>query len=159
LEFLQRLPEYRLVIAGHRATPYGALLERRVGELRLTQRVSLPGAISDAQRQWLYEACEALVFPSLSEGFGLPVLEAMQCGRPVFLSRLTSLPEVGGPLACYWDSFDPDAMAHVFRQGLAQFQADPGYARRLESRAAEFSWNHTARAFLRIYQEILGGTT
>lgn len=155
LDFMQLVPEYHLIIAGPKATPYGATLARRIAEQGLTDRVLLPGAISDAHRQWLYEECEALLFPSLAEGFGLPVLEAMQCGRPVFMSRLTSLPEVGGPWGCYWDSFEAEAMVQVFREGLARFHAEAGYSKKLRDHAARFSWTNTARGYLEAYEQVL----
>ena len=158
LDLVRRLPEFRLVIAGKKATDYGAFLERRVAELGLEGRVILPGEISDAERQWLYEACEAFLFPSLSEGFGLPVVEAMQCGRPVFLSRSTSLPEVGGPLSFYWDSYEPEAMLQVFQQGLRTFQRDPQYSQKLQQHAAQFSWTNAARGYLQVYEDVLAAT-
>jgi len=107
---LEQLPGMRLVIAGKKTTPYGEFLEREVVQRGLSGRVILQGEVSDGDRQWLYEHCEAFLFPSLTEGFGFPVLEAMQCGKPVFLSRRTSLPEVAGDLGFYFDGYEPAAV-------------------------------------------------
>jgi glycosyltransferase involved in cell wall biosynthesis len=112
----------------------------------------MTGQVSDGDRQWLYEQCEAFVFPSLTEGFGFPVLEAMQCGKPVFMSRRTSLPEVGGSLGFYWDSFGAEHMAAVFRAGMAAVAGMPGLAR---AHAAEFSWENAARGYLGVYRSVL----
>ncbi|MFM7804457.1 MAG: glycosyltransferase, partial [Verrucomicrobiota bacterium] len=119
LGMLAREPQWRLVIAGRTATPYGSFLADEIRRLSLDGRVVMPGEVSDGDRQWLYERCEAFLFPSLTEGFGFPVLEAMQCGRPVFAARRTSLPEIAGRHAGWWDSFDPGPMLAVVRDGLA----------------------------------------
>jgi glycosyltransferase involved in cell wall biosynthesis len=156
LDLVVQLPDVRLVIAGKKTTPYGEFLEREVSTRGLTGRVLLPGEVSDGDRQWLYEQCEAFLFPSLTEGFGFPVLEAMQCGRPVFVSRRTSLPEVAGNLGFYFDGYEPAALAAVYRDGLTRYQADPTFATRLKDHAAGFSWASTARGYVDVYTGILG---
>src|SRR5690606_41662991 len=81
VDLIARLPGYSLVIAGRKNTPYAAQIEERVRELGLTDRIHLPGIISDSDRYWLYQNFTALAFPSLGEGFGLPVIEAMSLGK------------------------------------------------------------------------------
>ena len=154
-DLLERLPDERLVIAGKKATPYGAFLEREVTRRGLEGRVTMPGEVSDGDRQWLYEHCAAFLFPSLTEGFGLPVLEAMQSGRPVFLSRATSLPEVAGPHGFYFDSFAAAAMAAVLEDGLRRFDADAAAGARLRRHAAGFSWAATAEGYARVYEQVI----
>jgi len=146
----------RLVIAGRSSTPYGEFLAAEIRRLGLGERVCLPGEVSDADRQWLYEHCEAFLFPSLAEGFGFPVLEAMQCGKPVFAARRTSLPEVAGDRAGWWDSFDPDHMLAVVRDGLAEAGSTPGFATAQRDHAARFTWERAAEAYLGVYAEVLG---
>jgi glycosyltransferase involved in cell wall biosynthesis len=143
------------VIAGKKATPTGAALEAAIDRGGLRERVILPGEVTDADRQWLYEHCEAFLFPSLAEGFGFPVLEAMQCGKPVFAARRTSLPEVGGLLVNYFDSFDPDAMATVFHDGMARIARMPDYAAEARARAAAYSWSRAAAAYLELSMPFL----
>jgi glycosyltransferase involved in cell wall biosynthesis len=152
---IEELPDFSLVIAGKRETPYGEHLGREVAARKLGDRVILAGQVSDGDRQWLYEHCDAFVFPSLTEGFGFPVLEAMQCGKPVFMSRRTSLPELGGSLGFYWDSFGAEHMAAVFRAGMTAVGALPAFASAARARAAEFSWENAARGYLRVYRSIL----
>jgi len=154
---LESVPDARLVIAGKKTTPYGEFLEREVARRGLGGRVILPGEVSDEDRQWLYEHCEAFLFPSLTEGFGFPVLEAMQCGRPVFVSRRTSLPEVAGDLATYFDGYEPAALAAAYREGLARHRADPAAADRLKAHAAGFSWAATARRYADVYARVIDG--
>ena len=149
---MERLPGQRLVIAGKKATAYGASIEREIARRGLGGRVFMPGEVSDGDRQWLYEHCEAFLFPSLAEGFGFPVLEAMQCGKPVFLSRATSLPEIAGDLGFYFGSYDAGHMAAVVQAGLAGARSDPQAAVRARDRAATFSWLDAARRYVEIYQ-------
>ena len=151
LGMLELLPGKQLVVAGKHATPYGELVRREAVARGLADRVVLPGEVSDAERQWLYEHCEAFVFPSLSEGFGFPVLEAMQAGRPVFMARATSLPEVAGDAGFYFDSFEPDAMAAVVTSGMAVWAADPDGPERVRRHAAGYTWGATATRYAEIY--------
>jgi glycosyltransferase involved in cell wall biosynthesis len=155
LGLMERLPNRRLVIAGKNATPYGEFLRSEIARLRLQGRVSMLGEVSDADRQWLYEHCEAFLFPSLAEGFGFPVLEAMQCGKPVFMARKTCLPEVAGNHGFYFDSFEPAAMMEVLEAGLRSCRADAGFADRVRAHAATYSWQATARGYVAIYERVL----
>jgi len=157
LDLIERLPDRRLVIAGKKATPYGEFLAREIAGRRLEDRAVLPGEISDADRQWLYGNCEAFFFPSLTEGFGFPVLEAMQCGKPVFLARTTCLPEIAGHHGFYLDTFDTGSMLGVYEAGMAAFRDDPGFAARVQAHAESYSWAETARGYLRVYETILAG--
>ena len=156
LDLLAHLPTRRLVIAGKKDTPYGRFLEQEIVRRGLAGRVVMPGEVSDGDRQWLYERCEAFLFPSLAEGFGFPVLESLQCGRPAFMPRRTSLPEVAGDLGCYFDSFAPDHMAAVLTAGLATVAADPDFAGRARRQAARFSWAAAARRYAALYAGLLG---
>lgn len=155
LDLVERLPEKRLVIAGKNTTPYGDHLVREVARRGLGTRVLLPGEVSDGDRQWLYEHCEAFYFPSLSEGFGLPVLEAMHAGRPVFVARNTSLAEVAGDLGFYLDSYAGDALVAVHRSGMERFAAESDYPARLRRHAEGFSWAATAAGYAAAYDEAL----
>ncbi len=156
LDLVDRLPKIRLVIAGKKMTPYGEFLGREIARRRLENRVITPGEVCDADRQWLYEHCDAFLFPSLTEGFGFPALEAMQCGKPTFLSRMTCLPEIAGSHAFYFESFDAVSMASTYEAGMATCHANSGFSDRVRSHAATFGWVETARRYLRVYESILG---
>ena len=142
------------MIAGRKTTPYGQLLETLLQQRAVTDRVIMPGEVSDGDRQWLYEHCEAFLFPSLTEGFGFPVLEAMQCGKPVFMSRATSLPEIGGECGFYFGSYDGRHMAEVFTTGMKLFQSDPTFPDRCRRQADSFTWRTAAEKYAALYDAI-----
>ncbi len=152
--FLRELADLSLVIAGSKASPYAQAILRLAQECGVADRVVMPGNVSDDERYWLHANAEAFVFPSLAEGFGLPVIEAMSLGKPVFLSTHTSLPETGGPEAFYWDVLDPAAMREVFERGIGQYRLDPGKPRRIRDWAARFSWDRAAGDYLDLYAEL-----
>ena len=154
VNLMQQLPEYQLVIAGKRETKAGKELVKAINAAKLADRIFVPGKVSDEHREWLYQHCSAFVFPSIAEGFGLPVVEAMRRGRPVFAARRTSLPEIGGPLGFYWDDFDAPEMAEVFRAGMRIFAADATYSFQLQQHAKQFRWQKTARDYLSIYRDV-----
>ncbi|MDR1503135.1 MAG: glycosyltransferase [Prevotella sp.] len=83
--------------------------------------VFLSGVIDAPEKVWMYRNCEAFLFPSKFEGFGLPLIEAMLFGKPVFSSRYTSLPEVGNKYAFFWDNFDAKHMKEVVEKNLNRF--------------------------------------
>ncbi|PQO27656.1 glycosyl transferase family 1 [Blastopirellula marina] len=155
LDLIQQLPNHQLVIAGQNDSEYAAEMRRTIERLQLSDRVMLPGPISDQQRQWLYENCESFVFPSLTEGFGLPPIEAMTVGKPVFLARRTSLPEIGGQRAFYWDDFNTQHMLDVYHRGMTTYNASPEYASLLQQAASRFCWHDAARQYVDLYRNIL----
>ncbi|GAA0529348.1 glycosyltransferase family 4 protein [Chitinophaga japonensis] len=116
-------------------------------------RVKLLGAISEADKYWYLKNCRAFVFPSIAEGFGIPPIEAMHFGKPVFLSDKTSLPEVGGCLAYYFRHFEPAHMQQVFEEGMAHYvQQQPAGA--IITHARQFSWERMAADYLEIYRSL-----
>ncbi|HOU11920.1 MAG TPA: glycosyltransferase family 1 protein [Anaerolineae bacterium] len=100
----------------------------------------------------LYSAATLVANPSLCEGFGLPILEAMACGAPVALSSTTSLPEVGGDAALYFDPLDTDSISETLWQGLSSAALREDLRQRGLERAAQFSWERAARATLAAYR-------
>lgn len=145
-------PEQRLVLAGARS-PYTQTVSALVAEGSLGN-VSLHLDLNEAQKAWLYAHCSGFLFPSLAEGFGLPPIEAMYFGKPVFLSRLTSLPEVGGAAAHYFDSFDGPAMRATVEAGLVA-DAMPGRAAATAAHAHGFSWQRCIQAHIALYLRVL----
>jgi glycosyltransferase involved in cell wall biosynthesis len=141
-------PEMPLVLAGPDALRNAEL--RAQVEARGLSQVRVLTGISDAQKAWLYAECAGFVFPSLTEGFGLPPLEAMHFGKPVFVSDLTSLPEVCGDAAWYWRDFSPQAMRQVVEQGLLA-HAQQGLSAKVRGHALRFSWTAAIDAHLALY--------
>jgi glycosyltransferase involved in cell wall biosynthesis len=96
----------------------------------------------------------AYIHPSLAEGFGAPVVEAMSFGKPLFLSHLTSLPEIGGDVAFYFKSFDPEHMAEVLYEGLQYFQKN-GLSQKIKERSTHFNWREKAKQYRDVYHSLL----
>jgi glycosyltransferase involved in cell wall biosynthesis len=144
-----------LVLAGARS-PYSLEIAAQA-ESRGLDNVQVLHDISDSQKAWLLAHCEAFLFPSLTEGFGLPPLEAMHFGKPVFLSRLTSLPEVGGDAANYFDSFEPVAMRRTIEDGIARHERF-ALASRVAAHAASFSWARCTEQHVALYLGLLDRT-
>lgn len=156
LPLLEAFPDYRLVLAGPDGHPYAQHIREQAQKLGVSDRLVVAGAVDEPTKLWLYAHCDAFLFPSLSEGFGLPVAEAMTFGKPVFISRLTSLPEVGGKEAYYFDSFDPESMAQTLDEGLRDFAQNPLRQERLKKRAAGFNWSNAAKEYWALYQRMAG---
>lgn len=146
--------ELHLVLAGARGG-LDAPLVRTVRSLGLEPVVRFPGFIDDDDLPAVYSGAALFVFPSLYEGFGLPVLEAMACGVPVVASDAASLPEVAGDAAMLVAPRDVDGLAAAIAQGLR----DDGLRKRLRAaglaRARQFSWKTTARQTLDAYASLV----
>ena len=93
------------------------------------------------------------MFPSFAEGFGLPVIEAMYFGKPVFISNLTSLPEVGGDAAYYFNSFNETEMITAFRKGMEDYKIFQPQEK-IKQQAAKFSFENAAEAIYSIYESL-----
>jgi len=145
-------PQQRFVFAGADG-PYVAEVRRLLAE-RGIGNVHIELDVSAAQKAWLYASCIGFLFPSLAEGFGLPPVEAMCFGKPVFLSRLTSLPEVGGDAAVYFDSFDGAAMRRTVEAGLERHRAEQR-APLAVAQAHRFSWSRCAEDYVAQYRALL----
>jgi glycosyltransferase involved in cell wall biosynthesis len=152
IDFMKRLPNYQLIISGTTYHSYAKEMMKRIEEENLNERIILTGIIDEAHKIWYYEHATAFIFPSLLEGFGLPVAEAMSMGLPLFLSDKTSLPEVGGTDANYFQSFEPDHMISVFEKGMKEFTNET--KARLIERSKMFDWKKAADDYLNIYKNI-----
>ena len=150
---MARFPEYDLILAGPTQPDYLKTVSEEAEKSGIKKQLILAGEVSEEEKYRLYQNTEALLFPSLAEGFGLPVTEAMSLGKPVFLSRSGSLPEIGGDEANYWDSFHPDEMAKVVAEGLIRFKEE-NQREKLMARAALFSWEKAAEDYLCLYKSL-----
>ncbi|WP_343689811.1 glycosyltransferase family 1 protein [Chitinophaga sp.] len=119
----------------------------------VADRVTITGAISYPEKYWYLRHCAGFLFPSIAEGFGLPVIEAMTLGKPCFLSNKTSLPEVGGPLSYYFQDFEPAHMQEVFNNGMQDYQKNNPSAA-IKAHAALFSYDNTAKGYLNVYRSL-----
>lgn len=142
---------FPLVMAGGK----GWLMEdihRAVADLGLVEDIIMPGYLDDAALQWLYQNCYAMVYPSLFEGFGLPVLEAMSLGAPVISSNVTSIPEIAGDAGIL---VNPEAEEDIFG-AMLMLQESNGLRISLIERGREqakrFTWESAARTILECYR-------
>ena len=147
--------EHQLIIVGNRWYQ-GGVAERKARALGLTGRVKFLGYVPRADLPEIFSGATALVYPSLLEGFGLPIIEAMACGTPVITSNNSSMREVAGDAAVLVDPRNvleiTEAMAQVAEEpGLRAGLADKGL-----KRAAEFSWKKTAELTMEAYREAIG---
>lgn len=149
-----KLKDLSLIIAGNCSSDYAKSIQNTIKQMGLSDRVILVGEISESEKRWYFENCEGLVFPSLSEGFGLPVVEAMRFGKPVFCSNLTSLPEIAGELGYYFENFDADQMAILIQSGLTDFSNQPKKREQTIAWSNQFSWQKAAEKYLRLYASL-----
>lgn len=144
---------YPLVLAGGKGWMEDDI-EAFIGNLKLTEKVIMTGYISDAELAWLYGNCRAFVYPSLYEGFGLPVLEAMSLGAAVIASNAASIPEVAGKAAHYIDPVQQDEITAAFVK-----LTDDDYSQRLKlqatHQASKFSWRKCALEVLAVYKQVI----
>jgi glycosyltransferase involved in cell wall biosynthesis len=143
-----------LVLAGGKGWLYDELFAR-VEALGLEEQVVFPGYVAGDELPLWYNAATVLAYPSLYEGFGLPVLEAQACGTPVLTSNVSSLPEAAGGAALMVDPYDVEALA----AGLHRLLVDESLRHELRERglahAGQFSWPRTAEETVRVYWRAL----
>ena len=144
-----------LVLAGY-PTAHEAELRARAASEGLDADVRFPAWLSAEELEGLWALARAFVFPSLYEGFGLPVLEAMARGVPVACSNASSLPEVAGDAALLFDPHDEAAIAEALRRLLDDAALREQLRVRGLARAGEFTWQRTARLTLESYRRALG---
>jgi glycosyltransferase involved in cell wall biosynthesis len=144
----------KLVIVGGKGWMYDDIFSQ-VKRLGLEDHVLFPGFVDDDDLPALYSAAEALAYPSIYEGFGLPLLEAMACGTPVVTSVTSSLPELAGDAALLVEPTDIDALATAMRRLLQ----DADLRRRLVAAGFEqirkFTWEKAAAQLLAVYEAML----
>ena len=156
VEMMAYIPHLNLVISGKNTTDYAKNILKTIDNLELQNRVFLTGKINETDKAYYLKNCYAFCFPSLREGFGIPPIEAMQYGRPVFLSDKSSLPEVGGKHAFYWNHFEPKYMADKFQDGMKTYNENPvAYKKKLQEHSNSYSWDNTAEQYLKVYESLL----
>lgn len=146
-------PDLLLVLAGKTDANY-----ERVGSWAKEQGIDniiFTGFIEDTQLRWLFEHCQAYAFPSFSEGFGLPALEAMRHGAPVASSNATCLPEVYGQAAYYFDPHDDNDIAAKISTLITDQTLRQDYIARGYEQAKKYSWERMAEQTLSVYRDAL----
>lgn len=142
-----------LVLVGRRGQEYKRLKDE-VERRSLESWVRMLGYVPESDLKYLYHLASLLVFPSVCEGFGLPVLEAMTSGLPVVASRSSALPEIAQDAALYFDPENPDEMAERTLQALEDKKLCETMRERGRKRANAFDWEKTAAETLNFYQKV-----
>lgn len=144
-----------LIVAGRLDEPdYISNMKKNAELLGVQDRLKILGPVPETDKAWYFKNCLAFALPSLAEGFGAPVVEAMAFGKPLFLSNCTSLPEIGGEVAFYFNSFDPEHMQSVFSAGIKEYQRN-GLAEKIINRGNEFSWEEKAKEYCKVYRALM----
>ena len=154
-EVRKRSQKWNLVIVGARNFWKSSPVKQTIERLDLKSYVHFTGYVAEDELPALYNGASLFVFPSLYEGFGLPVLEAMACGTPVVASKCSSLPEVTGNAALLVDPFKVDEIASAITKMLTDSDLWTEYQWKGLMRATAFSWENTARQTVKVYERLL----
>jgi len=147
--------EYDLVISGLLAEPgYVEEIKTLAAKVGVVDRVHITGPISEEEKYTYLKHAELFVFPSVAEGFGLPVVEAMAFGKRVLLSQATSLPEIGGDEAFYLDNTEEDYLTDYGRNKLENLLALPVRTDAIQKWASQFSWERAAGRYIDLYKKL-----
>jgi glycosyltransferase involved in cell wall biosynthesis len=147
--------DYDLVISGIITDlNYFEFLKKEIKKYNYEKRVYFTLGIDEKEKYWYYSRCKAFIFPSLSEGFGLPPIEAMQYGKPVFLSNLTSLPEVGGKVAYYFENFEKEHMKSIFEEGFRDY-TEQNKKDSIIKWSNQYTWEKAVNEYIMVYDELL----
>jgi glycosyltransferase involved in cell wall biosynthesis len=146
----------QLVLAG--ADWNGAeAIRRRAAESAYSDQIHMLGFAPRESLPLLYSACDLMIYPSLFEGFGFPILEALACGANVICSNSSSMPEIAGGHGLIFDPLSVEDIAAKIAEGLRRDRDDTARARDIDY-AAGFKWSDTARRVIDIYERVLGET-
>lgn len=154
LDLMKLYPQYNLYLAGNDKGTYAEMIKKRIINESISN-VKVLGIISEEEKVWLYKHCKAFLFPSLFEGFGLPVIEAMQFGKPVFSSKETSLKEIGNDHAYFWDSFEAIKMKTVIDSNLSNFCSSENLQNASIEYAKTYTYDKHLASYFTLYQKML----
>lgn len=154
IPMMKYLPNHKLYICGDNHFSFARDLQQLILE-EGEDKVFLTGKISDEEKRWLYCHADAFLFPSRLEGFGIPVLEAMRFRCKVFSSRFSSLPEVCGNHATYWEDYEPSTMAAVVRKGVEDWEKEGIQATKALEYSLSFNYETYTEAYVQLYRQLL----
>ena len=149
----KKKPDISLVLAGKTDSNYRRLKD--YVKKQKVQNVIFLGFVEEGELRWLYENTLSYVFPSLSEGFGLPSLEAMAQGAPVVSSDATCLPEINGKAAVYFNPKDVNDMAEKIESVISNKTLRKELVQRGYNQVNKYSWTKTAQETLNVYNSVL----
>lgn len=148
-------PEIHLVIVGGKGWFYEQIFQT-VQQLGLLTQVHFPGYVADEELPFWYNCADGLVFPSVYEGFGMPIAQALACATPVIASKSSAMPEVGGQVALYFDPHDVSDLVRQLQQLLNDVSWSQQVAQKAPAQAQQFSWPTAGRQTAGVYRQLLG---
>lgn len=151
----QDYPELKLVLAGKKEFFFNKLIKNDIRLNKYKDHIVVPGFIDDNELKWLYENAEAYILPSLSEGFGLPGLEAMAHGTPLISSNATCLPEVYGDASHYFDPNSVNDMSEKISEVLNSNELRKQLVAKGYEQLKKYSWKKMAQETLAVYEAVL----
>jgi glycosyltransferase involved in cell wall biosynthesis len=156
IDFIKHIPlNYKLIIAGNDKSKYANELKKEINAKKTSSRIIVTGEISEIEKYCLYKNCKAVLFPSLHEGMGMPPIEAMAFGKPVFASKQSSIPEICEDKAYYWDNFEPKNMSDFFLEKIDEFYSEISNHKILKKHSEKFLWKNNVEQYVKLFKEIL----
>ncbi len=154
LPLLEKNNTMELLIAGRPDdSGYLHFIHQSARQLNVENNLRMLGTISEREKAWYYRNCYAFALPSIAEGFGLPVTEAMSFGKPVFLSDKTALPEIGSNMAFYFRDFNAQHMQKVFTRGMKRYEKEH-MEQAIRAHSETFCWDKAATEYLNVYRSL-----
>ncbi len=156
LDFIKYIPKnYKLIIAGNDDSKYADEIKENIKKDNLSSQVIVTGEITNEEKFWLFKNCKAMLFPSLNEGMGMPPIEAMRFGKPVFASKKSSIPEICEDKAYYWENFEPKYMSDLFLEKIDDFYIDTSKPEILKKHSEKFLWKNNVEEYLKLFKQVL----
>ena len=154
LPLVQYQQNMELVIAGRidDVGYYQSILDT-AEKMGISKNIKIVGPVSESEKSWYFNNCYAFAFPSVAEGFGLPVTEAMSVGKPIFLSQRTALPEIGGDAAFYFKNFSATHMKETFVAGMKQYKLF-NMKDEIIKKGKEYCWDNAAKEYWKVYRSL-----
>ncbi len=154
LALVQQHSNMELVIAGRiDDNEYYNFILTAAEKMGIPENIRLVGQVSETEKSWYFNNCTAFAFPSMAEGFGLPLTEAMSVGKPLFLSSRTALPEIGGNVAFYFKDFTETRMQETFIAGMKEYKRS-NMQDDIIKKGREYCWDNAAKEYWKIYRSL-----
>lgn len=153
LELLVNINQALIITGITQSETYKQFIISEAVRLGVFDQVIFTGAISEAEKYWYYANCKAFLFPSLAEGFGLPVIEAMYFGKTVLLANEGPLPEIGGDCAHYFAEFNRESMQSLLQNAIEKDEQE-NRSLLIKDHAKQFSWDKAAKLYLQLYKKM-----
>ena len=151
---MKLMPEKHLYIAGNDSTEYADKIRNRIKQESI-KNITLLGIVTQEEKVWLYQHCEAFVFPSLFEGFGLPVIEAMLFKKPVISSSNTSLTEICDQHATFFPKdFNPEESKSRILDTIQKYENNSDFSENVYKYALSFDYQKHMEEYLSLYKSL-----